>query len=124
MVHCPSAFLTVAPAICWNTSSRLNSSQCSVSFPSSVVIESASDWLLDAHELLFPRHFRSSLATTAQLLVLRPDKLSFRQAPGDSRVRPNGRASSTSCAGLGAGEHFATAEKYSSSPPGVITNTK
>ena len=33
-----------------NTFSRLNSSQCSISFPSSVLIENASDWLLDAHD--------------------------------------------------------------------------
>src|SRR5580704_13277120 len=34
MVHCPSGFLTVAAPICWNTSSRFSSSQCSTNFPS------------------------------------------------------------------------------------------
>ena len=46
------------------------------------------------------------------------------QAPGGSRVSLNGRASSASCAGLGGGGHFATAKKYSSNPPGLMTNSK
>src|SRR5580704_3104210 len=34
MVHCPCAFLIVTAPICWNTSSRLSSSQCSANFSS------------------------------------------------------------------------------------------
>src|SRR5262245_55261998 len=46
------------------------------------------------------------------------------QAPGGSRVNPNGRASSTSCGGAGGGEDRATARKYSSNPSGVMTHSK
>src|SRR5215475_13319047 len=46
------------------------------------------------------------------------------QTPGGSRVNPNGRASSTSCGGAGSGEDRATARKYSSNPPGVMTHSK
>ncbi len=33
IVHCPSGFLTVAAPICWNSSSRFSSSQCSTNCP-------------------------------------------------------------------------------------------
>src|SRR4029077_3058209 len=52
----------------------------------------------------------SQLPTTHSLAARRPYRFSFLiHAPGGSRVRPNGRASSTSCAGDGDREHFATA---------------
>jgi hypothetical protein len=89
-----------------------------------VLIKNASDWLLDAYELFCPRHFRSSLTTTAQLPVLRPETLQLWLNSWRKQGQTERSSQFNQLWGIGAGEHFATAKKYSSSPPGVITNTK